>query len=149
MAVGGSARHVAKRAPSEPLRVQPPRKSGGLKVVSARRIKAATQRRRARALLIAAGTFVVLAVFTIGMAQNMLGTQQVRLDNLRDELTAATQKNQDLLLKRAQLEAPARILQLAEHRLGMVTPKSVVYLTPVTTGPTVADSERGSSVAAH
>jgi cell division protein FtsL len=90
-------------------------------------------------VLFAAAVVVVGAVFVIGLGQNLLGTQQVRLDLLQQQLAAASQANENLLLDRAQLEAPARILQLAEHGLGMVAPKSVVYLTPVSPGPSVSD----------
>jgi cell division protein FtsL len=95
-------------------------------------------------MVVAAVVVVVGTIFVIGMGQNMLGTQQIRLDTLQQELASATQTNQNLLLSRAQLEAPARILQLAQQRLGMVTPRNVIYLTPVTTGPTVAEKTKES-----
>jgi len=95
-------------------------------------------------MLLLATAFVVAGIFVIGMGQNFLGTQQIRLDYLQSQLASATQTNENLLLNRAQLEAPARILQLAEHRLGMITPQSVVYLTPVLPGPTVADKGKES-----
>ena len=96
-------------------------------------------------MVVAAFAVIVSTIFVIGMGQNMLATQQIRLDALQQELASATQVNQNLLLNRAQLEAPARILQLAQRQLGMVTPKSVVYLTPVATGPTVADRGKESA----
>lgn len=143
MAISGTpgAHTRVPQAQRQHQEVEAPRR---LRVVSPRRINAARRRRQARALILVSITVIVGSIFVIGMGQNLLGTQQIRLDSLRQQLSAATLTNENLLLSRAQLEAPARILQLAEHRLGMVTPQSVVYLTPVKTGPSVANKAKES-----
>lgn len=91
----------------------------------------------------------VVAVLVVGVGENLLGTQQVRLDNLQQQLTAASQRNANLLLQRAQLTAPAHILQVAEHSLGMIMPTSVSYLKPVSTGPSIGQRASGQANAQH
>jgi cell division protein FtsL len=142
-------RNGALRARTAPKRSDQPQRGKGLRVVSKRELKAAIEFRRARAMILLAAALFVTALFIIGMGQNMLAMQQIRIDTLQQRLTTATQKNENLLLTRAQLESPSRILQLAQHQLDMVTPPSVVYLTPVATGPTVADSGKESIGAAR
>lgn len=146
MAATGVTRGSAQRTATAPQRSDAPKKKPGLAVVSKRKIKAQARRHRTRMMLfLVAGVFAV-ALFFIGVGQNLLGTQQMRLDNLQQELNVATQKNANLLLTRAQLSAPAHILQLAQHNLGMVTPLSVVYLKPVATGRTVEQTGKEPSV---
>ncbi len=130
----GAAAPERKGAPS------PKGTPRGPRALTKRELRAALDFRRARAMLLLSGVIFIGGIFIIGFGQNRLATQQIELDNLQQQLNSATQHNADLLLTRAQLEAPARILQLAERRLGMVTPRSVVYLTPAATGPTVGSS---------
>lgn len=144
MALTGSTKGAAPRSTAAPDLAEATERRRRLTVVPPHRVDRAVGRRRARAMLLLASAFLVGAIFVIGMGQNLLGTQQIRLDYLQGQLASATQTNENLLLSRAQLEAPARILQLAEHRLGMITPNSVVYLTPVLPGPTVADHGKES-----
>ncbi len=144
MAVTGPVRGGASRASTAPRIDEIPERRHRLTVVPAHRVGPAVGRRRARAMLLLSAVLLVGGIFVIGMGQNLLGTQQIRLDYLQGQLASATQTNENLLLSRAQLEAPARILQLAEHRLGMITPRSVVYLTPVAPGPTVAGQGKES-----
>jgi len=144
VAITGSARGATSRQTAAPRIDEAAEQRRRLTVVPSQKIKPETERRRARAMLLLATVFLVGGIFVVGMGQNLLGTQQIRLDYLQSHLASATQTNENLLLNRAQLEAPARILQLAEHRLGMITPQSVVYLTPVIPGPTVADKGKES-----
>ena len=144
MALTGSPRGAPSRQTDAPRIDESVESRKRLSVVPPHGVKSATGRKRARAMLLLATVFLVGGIFVIGMGQNLLGTQQIKLDYLQSQLASATQINENLLLNRAQLEAPARILQLAEHRLGMITPRSVVYLTPVLPGPTVAGQGKES-----
>lgn len=144
MAVTGSSSRGALRQIGTARPAEETYRQRRLTVVAPERAGVHLGRHRARVMVVVAISMLVGGVFVIGMGQNLLGTQQIRLDYLQQQLASATQTNENLLLSRAQLEAPARILQLAEHRLGMVTPRSVIYLTPVTTGPTVADQGKES-----
>lgn len=107
------------------------------------------KRRRARLMVVCSLVLIIGAVFVVGLGQNLVGSEQIRLDSLQQQLTTARQANENLLLQRAQLAASARILQLAERKLGMVNPSQVIYLTPVATGKTVAEASREAARATH
>jgi cell division protein FtsL len=77
------------------------------------------------------------ALLFVAAGQAIVVSQQLRLDNAQQELSTATATNTNLQIERASLDSPTRILQLAQHKLGMITPANVVYLVPIKVGPTV------------
>jgi cell division protein FtsL len=111
-----------------PLR-QPPRI---LRLVRPGELTPKARKRRARVAagftvcLIGIGLFATVA-FHVVLTQN-----QFRLDHLTDRATDEQARYQRLRLQVAELESPSRIVDAAQHQLGMVQPPSVVYLTPTT-----------------
>jgi cell division protein FtsL len=84
------------------------------------------------------------ALITVAAGQAIVADSQVHLDTINQELSSALAQNENLQLSRAKLAAPARILQLAEERYGMVVPRSVTYLAPLDPGRSVIESARKS-----
>jgi cell division protein FtsL len=132
MAAAGTASRRAPRAPAPT-----PRASGRLRTVSARALEERTRTRRARVMLIFAAALLTGALLAVVAGQALVSSQQVRLANINDQLTTVVQSNQDLQLTKAQLAAPGRILQIAEHKLHMIVPSNVHYLPPVNPGPAI------------
>lgn len=108
-----------------------------LALTSASALSQAMLRHRARALALAAGLLIGAASLFVVAGQAMVASQQVRIDTLHDELAGAVASNENLQLTKAQLEAPGRVLIIAERQLHMVVPKAVVYLDPVNPGPSI------------
>lgn len=88
-------------------------------------------------MIVLAVCVVAGALLLVAAGQAVVVSQQLQLDNTQQQLQAATATNTNLQIQRAVLDSPTRILQLAQHKLGMVAPTSVVYLVPVSAGPTV------------
>jgi hypothetical protein len=80
--------------------------------------------------LIIAGALLIVAA-----GNALVASQQVTLDAQNTALGSALRDAQNLQLARADLEAPNRILSIAEARLHMVRPPTVTYLVPVNPGP--------------
>ena len=133
-----SRKESASRAPAK----------ADLKVVS---------RRKKKGLINRAGTrlapFTILAVIAIGgivaailLEQVVLAQSAFKLTKIRQELTAAEENREVLMLEAAKLESAARIERYARTTLGMVDP------APANVRYIVADirprSTVGSSVAA-
>ena len=118
-----------RRTPGEPK----------FRVVTARDLAARSRHRRARAVVACAGMLVIGSLLAIAVGQALVASQQVRLDAMHQQLSAAVASNQELQIQRAKLASPARILDLAKTELKMVTPSSVTYL------PAVLPSELGVS----
>lgn len=68
--------------------------------------------------------------FALVVAQALLVQGQQRLDDLQTRTAEATREQQELRLRVAELESPARIVEAATVELGMVPPAGVTYLTP-------------------
>lgn len=68
--------------------------------------------------------------FALVVAQALLVQGQQRLDDLQTRTAEATREQQELRLRVAELESPARIVEAATVDLGMVPPAGVTYLTP-------------------
>ncbi len=119
-------------------RAAPAHDRARLAVLSERELARRAERRRIRVLVALGALALGVALFVVVVGQTVVASQQVRIDTLNQALANAVARNQDLQLTRAQLAAPARILQLAEHDLGMRAPAGVSYLTPVDPGPSVA-----------
>jgi cell division protein FtsL len=105
--------------------------------------------RRARVLVVAAAVAVVAALFGVAAFQAQLVSGQVRLDQLERDVAASRARYQDLRLEVASLEAPERIVAEAQHRLGMVVPSGITYLSPagVLDGPVPAGADAGRGAA--
>ena len=104
----------------------------------------ATRRERRPALLLR-GLGVLLVVGALGAAaaaHTMVASEQQQIDDLQGSVAQALVSQQTLQLQRAELEAPERVLHIAEHQLGMVLPPKVTYLSPVDPGPSVASSQQ-------
>lgn len=100
--------------------------------------------RRARVVAALAGLVVAGALGAVAASQSLVASQQVRLDGARQQLATAVAQQEQLLSTRARLAAPARVLQIAEADLHMVSPTQVTYLSPVPVGPTLGG--RGPAV---
>ncbi len=103
----------------------------GLRLVDDRRLKVAARRRRARATLIAGGVLVVASLFGVVVCHALLVSGQGRLDGLQQQVAEEQSRYQALRLQVAELESPARVVEEAQGRLGMVSPAEITYLTPV------------------
>ena len=158
MAVPTSPRRVT--LPLAPERAPRPAKRPPLRLVDDARLRAAHVQRRRRlvvvlAAVLAAGTLFLLAAFNA-----VLVTGQSHLDHLQGQVERAQAEYSANRLELAQLEAPDRIVEVAQQRLGMVPPQNVRYLTPseamaaqVARGqehpaPTTSNAESGTSWAA-
>ncbi len=95
----------------------------------------ARRRRTARLLTLSVG-LVVAAMLAVAAAQALVAERQVRLDAIEQQLGAAVAQEQGLQATRASLEAPTRVLRIAE-RAGMTMPRRITNLEPVDPGPSV------------
>ena len=117
-----------------------------------RRIRASSSTRRQAKVLKALGALFVLGAFGVtAAAHTFVASDQQRIDALQVQLGQALATQQELQVARAELESPSRVLAIAEHQLGMVSPGSVTYLSPVSPGPSVeqagAEAARAASAA--
>lgn len=90
-----------------------------------RRISRAGRRR-----LAVAGAALLVVVAALGLVYlHVLGAErQFTLNSLQSQVTKAQQTYNDQRLQVAQLEAPGRIVSVAQGQLGMVPPPNVMYL---------------------
>src|SRR5580698_5272059 len=105
-----------------------------LALVVTRRFGGMSSRHRARRVVFASATLVIGVLLTVTAAQAVVDAQQVRIDNLQQQLVQSVATNENLEVDHANLLSSSRILGIAEHRLGMVAPASVTYLSPVNPG---------------
>jgi F0F1-type ATP synthase membrane subunit c/vacuolar-type H+-ATPase subunit K len=101
--------------------------------------------RRTRLYLAGAIVLVGLALFAVAGGQALVAAHQVALDQAQQSLSSAVARDQNLEFSLSKLESPARIVEIAEGRYGMVVAQSVVYLAPVDPGPTVIAAARKTS----
>jgi cell division protein FtsB len=87
-----------------------------------------------------AASVVVASLLLVAIGSALVVSQQVRLDSAEQALAASSAYNTDLQVQRAELAAPTKVLHVAQTRLGMVMPKSVIYLVPVKVGQTVGST---------
>jgi len=114
-----------------------------------RRLRASRSTRRQANVLKALGvSFVLGALAVTAAAHTFVASDQQQIDNLQGQLSRALATQQELQVSRAELESPTRVLTIAEHQLGMVSPGSVVYLSPVNPGATVEQAETQAARAA-
>lgn len=134
---------AARRTTSRPEAARQGREQ--LTVLDARTLAERSRLRRARVIALVAGAVLAASLATVAIGQDLVASQQVRLDNARQQLAQSVADEQQLQLRRAQLESPARILQIAEHQLHMIAPSSVSYLAPVSIGATLGGSPLGAN----
>jgi len=108
-----------------PLRVPEGDERPALKVVPAR-----VRRRRTAAVTVLAIVVMFVVMFGLAAFQTMIAQGQAQLDHLNGQVDAAQESYAKLRLEAARLESPARIVSVAEQRLGLVPPPSVHYLAP-------------------
>lgn len=125
------------------------RPAPSLRLVDDRRLQVASRRRRGRALLVLSALLVVASLFGVVAFHAMLVSGQGRLDGLQQEVSEEQARYQALRLEVAELEAPNRIVEVAQGRLGMVSPTSIAYLAPVSVegGGTAAPGADGDEPA--
>jgi cell division protein FtsL len=113
----------------EPLRRAPaPAARPHLRLVGAGELR---RRRVARLVTGALIVAVFAGLFSIVAMRVLLAQGQVEVDRLTASVEAKQAARQDLRMTVAELEAPAQIVAAARQRLGMVTPATVIYLTPL------------------
>jgi hypothetical protein len=92
--------------------------------------------------------FVVGALALTAVAHAFVASDQQRIDALQGQLATTLAQQQNLQLSRAALESPVRVLNIAEHDLGMISPGSVSYLAPVDPGISVGQAAANAARAA-
>lgn len=111
-----------------------------LRVVPPGGRSARARRRRARLVVAAVAAAAAAVVFGLVAFQVVLSEGQIRLEQLRQRAAEEQVRYDRLRLEVAELESPARIIAMAQQRLGMVAPPGVTYLSPtgaeVVPGPT-------------
>jgi cell division protein FtsB len=75
--------------------------------------------------------FVVAALFGLAIAHTMLAQGEDRLVEMEARLDVAAERNRELSAEVAALEAPDRVEQEAEGRLGMIRPEEVQWLVEI------------------
>jgi len=101
-----------------------------LQLVADRRQLRLARRHRARLLLGMAAACAVVVAFALVYLRVIAAQRQFTLDNLNTQVTQQEATYQRLQLEVAQLNAPDRIVGVAEGKLGMVPSTSVPVLTP-------------------
>jgi cell division protein FtsL len=92
------------------------------------------------------GVSVLFAVlFGLVLAHTVLVQNQQRLDSLDEQVREQQAIYQRNRLEVAQLEAPARIVDVATHRLRMVPPPGTSYLVPSGTTAAAVAGPSGTS----
>jgi cell division protein FtsL len=127
----GDARLLAPRPPARHRRVLPP---------ATPHPKSHQHIRRTRLVVFGALAIIVAAMLLVAIGSALVVSQQVRLDSAEQALAAASTRNTDLQVQRAELASPTKVLAVAQTKLGMVTPTTVIYLVPVKIGPTVGST---------
>jgi len=114
----------------EPSTREPGREQRHLRLVR----QQARQRANRRYVGICAGIAVVLGV-CMGLVtlRVLIAENQFKLDNLQQQAAVQQEAYERLRLAVAELESPARIVSVAEGKLGMQQPGSVSYLPAVPT----------------
>jgi cell division protein FtsL len=119
-------------------RARQPSRRPRLDVVAERNVRDRTRRRQALMLRGLGVALVVGALAASAAAHAYVASQQQAVDMRQIEVAHALLEQQTLQVERAQLEAPSRVLYIAERRLGMVLPPTVTYLPPINPGPSVS-----------
>lgn len=101
------------------------------------------ERRRSRALLIAAGGFAVIVLGTSLPVSDLL-SQHSQLNSTSSELSTLTSQNKALEQETKQLSDPATIAAIAKRDYGLVSPGSQAYeILPASGSSSSASSNSG------
>jgi cell division protein FtsL len=124
---------------AEPARPEPEQTRRHLRLVE-REARRRTNRRHAIVSVAIAG----IAVVCLGLValHVLIAENQFRLDQMQQQAAVQQERYEKLQLQVAQLEAPARIVSVAEGPLGMRLPGSVTYL-PATSASAAAGRATG------
>jgi len=144
MAIARSARAVSAPSTARARTARKPERAR-LGVVGPAALQRRRMRRRARAMLAGAVVIVAGTLVLVAGGQALVAAHQVSLDATEQALAQGVARNQNLQLTRANLASPARVLEIAEQRFGMIVPRSITYLAPVNPGETVIAAARKSS----
>jgi hypothetical protein len=144
---GSAARQAAPASARSRQAAAQPAKSPrpALGVLDRRHVLDRARRRQARALCLLSGGLLAGALTVAAAGHAMLAATQLHTDSMQAQLASATATEQNLLVLRAQLETPSRVLNLAEHRFKMVAPTGVTYLQPVNPGMSVEQAHQSHS----
>ena len=105
----------------------------------------ARRRTNRRHLVVSTAIAGIAVVFLALVALHVLiAENQFRLDNLQQQTNLQQERYEKLRLEVAQLEAPARIVSVAEGKLGMRQPGSVTYLQATATS--AAGAQDGDAI---
>lgn len=97
---------------------------------------AALRRRRLSRLCTAvAGLAACFGLFGVVGVHVMLAQGQADVQRLQAKVQTEEARQQRLRMDVATLEAPTRVVATAENQLGMVSPRTVISLTPATLPP--------------
>ncbi|MGH9165739.1 MAG: hypothetical protein ACRDZW_09535 [Acidimicrobiales bacterium] len=88
---------------------------------------------------------VAASLFGLVAAHVLLAQGQFRLQRLDGQADSAQERYERLRLEVANLEAPGRIVAVAQERLAMVAPAGVTYLSP--TGPVTGETPARAAAA--
>ncbi|MGH9292374.1 MAG: septum formation initiator family protein [Acidimicrobiales bacterium] len=116
-----------------------------LGVLDRRQLVARAERRQVKMLVLLAGLALAGSLVTVAAGRALVASEQVRVDSLQTQIGHTLATQQDLQLKRAALETPERIEEIARHELGMVAPATVTYLAAVDPGKSVAEAHARNS----
>lgn len=110
---------------AEPARHVEPERPSHLRLVE-RRARRRARRQRLGLTVLVLGT----AALCLGLValHALIAENQFKLDRLQDQAAVVQARYEKLRLQVAQLEAPDRVVAVAEGRLGMRQPGSVTYL---------------------
>ena len=73
---------------------------------------------------------MLTVLFLIAVLQGIVTQTQVRIDGLGDRIEEEAEREEVLQQQKTEMISPARVVEVAKDRLGMVTPSTVVYLHP-------------------
>ena len=96
----------------------------------------------------AATVLVSVLLFGVVAFHAVLSQGQLQLDRLQTEAETQQAKYDRLRLQVAELEAPERVVAVAQQRLGMVPPPGVTYLSPsgaTKSGPRSRHADRSAT----
>jgi cell division protein FtsL len=119
----------ASAAPS-PAHAPEERRPRHLKVVPEGYRTRRARRRRARLLGFTAAVIVCAGLFGLVAAHVILTQGQLQIDRMTARAADEEARHERLRLQVARLEAPERVVAVAQSRLGMVPPPGVTYLSP-------------------
>jgi cell division protein FtsL len=115
-----------------------------LRLVERQRWLSSRRRQMLVATVIAGAAIVSLALVATHV---LIAENQFRLDSLQQRASVQQERYEKLRLQVAQLEAPDRIVSLAEGRLHMVQPGTVTYLPAISATSASAGKAAGASPA--